>query len=293
MAYEDYLAQIAQNRTDVGQRIANLPQFETNLREQVFGADQSIPSLRTQISSKVNALYDVDKRMADVYSNPNNPMYIRDPYQRDKYASTQHQAELGTIGDLQNMLGSRQDILGNAIDKGMKIYQAGIDAAKFEQESLLSELDAAIKVAAAKRAGSGTATPKYRYSELVRNLMTAGNFDPKNYPNIRTDEKFLSYLEANPEADYKAAQLYLPDLISPSSPVSELKYTDQQAQGEMVAIAQDQLSSLTPTDLASKSGNDLYGVIVNGYPELDTAHRKMVADYVTQVLKKPIMNLSF
>jgi len=236
--YEDYMAQIAQNRTDVGQRIAGLPQFETNLREQVYGADQAIPSLRGQISDKVSALYDADKRMADVYANPASQMYMRDPYQREKAISTQEQLEVGQIGDLQNLLASRQDVLGSAIEKGLKIYQAGIEAAKFEQESLFAELDAAMKVAAAKRtaasSGSGTAS-QYKYTDLVKMLQSSGQLTPENYPNLRTDTGFLNWLQANPKADYEAAQTYLPDLVAypkATTSASMLNYNADQSMND-------------------------------------------------------------
>ena len=234
--YSNYMSQISQARSDVGQRIAGLPQFETDLRTEVYGKEQAVPALREQISSKIRGLYDADKRNADVYANRQSPMYMRDPYAREKYISGQHQQELGSLQGLQNMLAGRQDQIGGAIEKGLQIYQAGVDAAKFQHSSLLDELNAGIAVQKAR--SSGTSTPKYKYSELVRQLMADPNTDISQYKNLRTDENFLQYLEANPEADYKAASTYLPDLVAYPAPPSELTAYQQLGLGQEQSLQQ-------------------------------------------------------
>jgi hypothetical protein len=213
--YDDYMTQIAERRQEVGQRIAGLPQFETDLREEVYGKEQAVPSLRENISSQMRQLYDVDKRAADQYSNPNAPLYIRDPYKREQMMGQQHTRGMETIQGLQNMLAGRQDVIGNALDKGLQIYQAGVDAANFERQGLLDELNAAIAVQKARSTGTGgSGTSGSRYSDLVRRLMASPDFNPESYPNLRTDEPFLQYLEANPAADYDALATYLPDLVA-------------------------------------------------------------------------------
>ena len=184
-AYDDYMAQIAQSRQDVGQRIAGLPEFETSLREKVYGTEQALPSLRSQVSDKIRQLYDADKRAADVYSARTSPLYIRDPYEWEKLISSQHQAELGEIQDLQKLIGQRQDVLGSGIEKGLQIYQAGIDAAKWQHSSLLDELNAAMKIDAARRAAgrAGTGTGTTTYTNLVRILGSQAPTDTPPDPN--------------------------------------------------------------------------------------------------------------
>ena len=155
--YGDYMTQIAQARQDVGQRIAGLPQFETDLRTRVYGEEQAIPSLRGQIGTKIQELYDADKRAADVYANPQSPMYMRDPYQREKTITQQHRQELGSLQALQNMLAGRQDVLGSAIDKGLQIYKAGIEASQWQHGALLDELSSSLAISKARGAGGGGA----------------------------------------------------------------------------------------------------------------------------------------
>jgi len=155
--YDDYMAQISQARQDLGQRIAGLPQFQTNLSEEVYGREQALPSLRSQVSDQIKALYDVDVRAADRYANPQSEMFIRNPYNREKIMSQQHQGGLGQIQDLQNLIAQRQDVLGNAMEKGLEIYKAGLEAQKFNYQSLLDELDAQMKIDAAKRSAAGSA----------------------------------------------------------------------------------------------------------------------------------------
>ena len=166
-SYDEYMAQISQSRQDVGQRIAGLPQFQTDLSTAVYGADKSLPSLRGQVSDKIQALYDVDTRAAERYQNPTSEMFIRNPYEREKIMGQQHQQEMGTIGGLQGMISQRQDVLGNAMTKGLDIYKAGIDAQKFEYQSLMDELNMSMKIDAAKRAGARKSSTTPTYTEIV------------------------------------------------------------------------------------------------------------------------------
>jgi hypothetical protein len=232
MAFDDYMTQIAQARQDVGQRIAGIPKFETDLRTEVYGQEQAIPSLRNQISDKIRGLYDADKRAADVYANTQSPMYIRDPYQREKYLSTQHQAELGSIQGLQNLLAGRQDVLGNAIDKGLQIYQAGLEASKWQHGALLDELGAAISASKASGGGGGGGTtgglkytdifkmlgqqPPVNQNQVVTNESgirwqydpNTGSMQPADYPGYKYMPEWYNLLLANPEQDVAYGESY-------------------------------------------------------------------------------------
>jgi hypothetical protein len=192
--YDEYLAQISQARTDIGQRIAGMPQFSTNLSEQVYGKEGALPSLRTQASEKVRALYDTDKRMADRYANPASEMYMKDPYARRKLTSAQHQQGMTEIQNLNNMIANRQDVLGSAIEKGLEIYKAGIDAQKFEYQGLMDELNMKMKIDSARASSSGAAAKKYpRFTEIVDQALSNAPTTPGTQIGEQSNVKGFNY----------------------------------------------------------------------------------------------------
>ena len=272
--YGNYMAQISQARTDVGQRIAGLPQFETDLREEVYGKEQAIPSLRGQISDKIQGLYDADKRNADVYANRQSPMYMRDPYEREKYISGQHKQELGSLQGLQDLLAGRQDKLGSAIEKGLQIYQAGVDASKFQHSSLLDELNASISIQKARSSGAGTASVG-KYSDWALGVMKEPGFDPANYPGMIFDVPTLQYLIDNPKSDELALKTYLPDLFGYEDPNALTAYQKLgQTQDESLQQGQTQVVNLirgTSDEYIAKENmtmDDIYAISNNINPAL-------------------------
>ena len=207
-SYDEYMTQIAQRRQEVGQRIAGMPQFQTSLSEAVYGKEKGLPSMREQMSGKIAALYDTDKRLAESYSRPGTDMYIEDPYQRRKVISAQHKQELQEIQSLQNMIANRQDVLGSAIDKGLEIYKAGVDAQKFEYEGLMDELGMKLKIDAARRAVASRVKKGTPLSELDRQLrtyITEGTVVPEGrevYTDADTGEQYYRhemFTDINPE----------------------------------------------------------------------------------------------
>ena len=288
--YDSYMSQIAQARQDVGQRIAGMPQFQTNLSEAVYGKEQALPSLRTQASDKVKALYDLDKRAADRYANPTSNMFIKDPYAREKLMSTQHQNELGGIQDLNNLIAQRQDVLGNAMQKGLDIYKAGIDAQKFEYQSIMDELDAKIKIDAAKRAGASSGTKKGPYYTDLLELVKANaptdipkdpsqtitkngfhyQFDPTSQSWASTEFGGLSQLDSaiqvlklNPDLNSELGQsVYKTTALPPEVPNANAR-----------DMSRDQFISAVKQEIQNES------VGMNA----DTTYRKLIENHGTEL----------
>lgn len=150
----DYLEELAKLRQTYGQRQADLPQTQEELRQTIYGGDKVLPTLRATRDDAIMALYDVDKRLADRYANPQSEMFIRDPYAREKLAAGQHQSVLGSVAGAERQVARREDILGNLLDKSLQLAMIQAETARNQHSMLLNEA----KLAAQEGSGSDLAS---------------------------------------------------------------------------------------------------------------------------------------
>jgi hypothetical protein len=111
---------------------SGLPGITDALRTQLYQREKTLPGLEKQNESKIQELYAADKNMAQTYGNPNSNMYIENPMQRQAIVSGQKTDIRGELGNILNLIQSRQQTMGNAIDKGMELYKMGLEAQKLE-----------------------------------------------------------------------------------------------------------------------------------------------------------------
>ena len=158
MAFDAEQSAIEAARTTLTQSYQDRPNYADELREEIYGGEQALPSLRENRDSAIRGLYDADKRMADRYANQESDMFIKNPYAREKLMSAQHQTELGGVQDIMRMIESREDVLGDILSKGLDLYDYGLKAEEFEYNAMLKDLDNAMKIAEFNRkaAGSGS-----------------------------------------------------------------------------------------------------------------------------------------
>lgn len=174
---------ISEKRQDIGQRYADMPALESKTRADLFGNDATTNSLRANETAKIKELYDHDKRLADTYANKESPNYMADPYAREKAAAMQSQATAGELSTIQGQIGQRRDILGDALEKAMKLLSYGLEASKFEYSGLQDELDTAMKLqdkedAKKEKAGGALAKQKKdaQISQAIQYLLSqSGN----------------------------------------------------------------------------------------------------------------------
>lgn len=131
---------LAQKRTEIGQRYASLPQTEANLRASLYGGDQTLGSLRENEAAKIKELYNHDQQVASTYQ-PTSPGFIEDPASKAKYGSMILGNTGGELADIQKGIANRRDVLGDALEKGMKMAMYGLEALKQEYGGLESERD--------------------------------------------------------------------------------------------------------------------------------------------------------
>jgi hypothetical protein len=120
---QDLLTQLRLNN---GQRTAGYPDVQLmyeNLRKNIYGNDTVTPNLRATRDAAISQLWDVDKRLADRYANPQSNMFIQDPYAREKLAAGQHQSVLNSVSQNERLVQAREDMLGNLLDKSLELLK--------------------------------------------------------------------------------------------------------------------------------------------------------------------------
>lgn len=163
---------LSTKRQEIGQRYADIPNIEAKVRSDLFGGDKTLESLRSNETAKIRELYDHDKRLADTYANPESASYMADPYAREKAIAMQSGATAGEISTIQGQIGKRKDILGDALEKAMKLLSYGLEASKFEYSGLQDELNTAMtiqeKEEARREKASGTLEKQKRDAEMAQ-----------------------------------------------------------------------------------------------------------------------------
>lgn len=144
--FQDYLNRISQARQEYGQRVAEAPKVAEDLRKMIYGGETGLPALRQQRMGKVQELWEHDRRLAERYANPASEVYLEDPYARERARAMQAQATIGEIGGLEQMIAQREDVLGDMLERGLRVFEAGTRAKQIEYQGLIDELNAAIKI---------------------------------------------------------------------------------------------------------------------------------------------------
>lgn len=207
MDYNALLQQMGQKRQEIGQRYAELPNIEQKTRESLFGNDQVLKGLQGNETSKIQELYGHDKVLADRYANPESEGYLADPYAREKARAMRFQGTAGELSDVQNQIQTRRDVIGDALERAMKLINYGLEAKKLEMEGLKDEFDKKMqlddflfKKQQANKPKEPTEGDKAsaQYDEMVKNMtqgrMTLGDalarysksFDPNTIFGVYT-----------------------------------------------------------------------------------------------------------
>lgn len=149
MAATNYLDELAKQRQLYGQRLADYPQTAQDIRSEIYGGDKVLPTLRSTRDDAISQLWDVDKRLAERYANPQSETFIRDPYKREQLAAGQHQSVLGAVSGADRLVQAREDMLGENLTKALDLLRLKLEGEATQYNMLLNE---------AKLADSGAGT---------------------------------------------------------------------------------------------------------------------------------------
>lgn len=146
MDYAALLEQMKGKSQDLSKYTMDIPNIQKTLREDLYGNDNVIDSLRSNEADKIKELYQHDQNLADRYANPSSEGYIEDPYVRAKATAQRSQATAGELGTLQNQIAKRSDVLGSALEKAMQLLNYGLEAKKLEYAGIQDEFDNKMKL---------------------------------------------------------------------------------------------------------------------------------------------------
>lgn len=245
--FEELQSLLSKTRQEYGQRVAQLPGYEEKLRQQVYGQEKILPSLRTTRDAAIMQLYDADKRLAGSYANPQSEMFIQDPYKREQLISQQAGDIFQTVSGTTRLAEQRQDVLGDIIDKGLRIFQAGLEAKRNEFNMISEELSRAIQTEGAKTRKAKAAKPTASLGDILSllgrqkpgegpqysplkpeqmveqggkkwrfNRQTGGWEDISKAEELGLTPQLLDYLSSVSGTDQDIAEKYLSKLLFPS-----------------------------------------------------------------------------
>lgn len=159
----------------ISKGVGGLPAINEALRKALFEREKTLPGLEKDLEGKIQELYSADKGMAERYAKPGEEMYIEDPMARQALVSGQKADIRGEYGEILNLIQSRSQVLGNALEKGTELYKAGIAAQELELKQAESAWDRIFKkMEFGQRAGKEAKgeQAKTDYAEALKYILT-------------------------------------------------------------------------------------------------------------------------
>lgn len=142
MTPEEVQKLFVQKQQSQGQRYADAPKAPD------FVSDPMLGGMRSSYSDKLKQLFEYDTQMAQTYFQPQEapgphaPGYqppeqmVLDPMIGAKARSIQQQGTVGELGDIWKDITTRKDEMETAYEKGLRLYQLGLEAQKEELGAL-------------------------------------------------------------------------------------------------------------------------------------------------------------
>jgi len=121
--------------------INGAPQVKTAMGESLAQTEGAIPVLASKRSSLIEELFKHDQNFAQKYATPDSPTYVENPVAREQGLQSATAATWGGISGLGTQISSRQKLIGDALDRGMSLYNAGVQAKQIELDTLQKQLD--------------------------------------------------------------------------------------------------------------------------------------------------------
>jgi hypothetical protein len=176
MDYNALTNLLGQKRQELGQRIADMPNVEANVRADMFGSDNVTKNLNTQEQSSIDQLFSYDQQVAQQYQqNPGLSATpggrILDPYARELAKANREKSAATSLTDIRQKQQTRRDVIGESLANALKIAQAALDAKKAELEQLNSDRNFAWDVYKEKNKSSGGGGGQAALGTLMSALM--------------------------------------------------------------------------------------------------------------------------
>lgn len=143
--YTDPRGPIFSRIQDLSSKVAtdvkNAPVQQQQMGEQLMQNEGVLGSLSGERGKLVQQLLNADVALAEKYARPESPTYIEDPMARQRGVTGMKSALWGGLADVDALLSARKEVLGDAMEKGMQIYNAGIQATQLERDDAWKQLE--------------------------------------------------------------------------------------------------------------------------------------------------------
>lgn len=167
MTPEEILARQRQLREEHGQRLAEWPAKEAEARKSLYGKETILPAVQQTRDQAISQLWETDKMLADRYANPESEMFIRDPYAREKLVAGRHQSVFENVASLTTAAEGRRNILEDALERGVKIFQLGLEAQEKEYGMLGTEFNEMLNLIQVAQAQTEKGKTKKKETDLA------------------------------------------------------------------------------------------------------------------------------
>jgi hypothetical protein len=122
-------------------QIRGAPQVKQQLGADLMANEGSIEPLADERAKMIEKLYSADKDLGAQYSAPTSSSYIESPLAAQQAISGAEAPMWRGIEKLNTVIGARKQVLGDALQRGMEIYQTGLEAKKVELDNMQKTLE--------------------------------------------------------------------------------------------------------------------------------------------------------
>ena len=122
-------------------QIRGAPQVKQQLGGEMMANEGSIEPLADERAKMIEKLYTADKDLGAQYSAPTSGSYIESPLAAQQAISGAEAPMWRGIEKFNTIIGARKQVLGDALQRGMEIYQTGLEAKKVELDNMQKTLE--------------------------------------------------------------------------------------------------------------------------------------------------------
>lgn len=121
--------------------VKNAPVQQQQTGENMMANEGVIQPLAQDRGKLIQQLMEADQGLAQKYGTQGEAGYIEDPMARDRAMSAATAPTYGALSAVNTLIGSRQKVLGDAMDRGMQMYESGLKAKELEINHLYKQLE--------------------------------------------------------------------------------------------------------------------------------------------------------
>lgn len=270
-AIQDNYTQKAREYTSM---IRGAPQVKQLMGEQILQGEGMIKPLADEKSKLIEQLFNADTNIAAEYANPKSETYIENPTARYQAVAPAKASMWGSLAGIDTLIGTRQKVLGDALDRGMEMYKAGLDAKALEMDY------------AAKMQGIG-APNRLNASEMKMQAKEQLQMDLLDAPDDEEQalnslmRKYKPYLTADEILDAYSTERGMPQALT----VADLQSRYRIKVPNTIAEAQEEfknaklaLDAVKQLDAESKKSQRWYAGVYSRAPMLGQAAAQLGFD---------------